>query len=59
MKWLGQHVGNITDNEMLDWFIWGLDKSVKREVLKENPSTFGDACMLAEFIGRLDNFVCE
>ena len=31
----------------------------KREVLKENPSTFSDACMLAERIGCLDDFVWE
>ena len=29
------------------------------EVFKENTSTFGDACMLAECIGRLDDFVHE
>ena len=28
-----------------------------KEVLKENPSIFGDACILAERIGRLDDFV--
>ena len=44
---------------MLDCFIHGLRKSVQREVLKENPSLVGDACMLAECIGRLDNFVWE
>ena len=44
---------------MLDCFICGLRKSVQREVLKENPSTFGDACMLAERIGHLDDFVWE
>ena len=37
----------------------GLQKSIQREVLKENPSKFGDVCMLAEHIGRLDDFVCE
>ena len=26
-------------------------------MLKENPSTFGDTCILAEHIGRLDDFV--
>ena len=46
-------------NKMLNHFIQGLQKSVQREVLKENPSTFGDACMLAECIGRLDDFVWE
>ena len=32
---------------------------MQREVLKENPSIFGDACMLAECIEHLDVFVCE
>lgn len=59
MKRLGQRVAGITDDEMLDKFIRGLRKSVQREVLKENPSTFSDACMLAERIGRLDDFVRE
>ena len=59
MKWLGQCIAGITDDEMLDRFIWGLCKSIQREVLKENPSTFGDAGMLAERIGHLDNFVCK
>ena len=44
---------------MFDRFISGLQKLVQREVLKENPSTFGNACMLAEQIGRLDDFVWE
>ena len=61
MKWLGQHIAGITDNdEMLDRFRQSLCKNLcQREVLKENPSTFGDACILAECIGRLDDFVCE
>ena len=44
---------------MLNRFIHGLQKSVQKEVLKENPATFGDACMLAEQIGCLDNSVQE
>ena len=44
---------------MLDCFIYGLQQSVQKEVLKENPSTFGDVCMLAERIGHLDDFVQE
>ena len=32
---------------------------MQREVLKENLSTFGDACILAEQIGRLNDFVWE
>ena len=34
-------------------------KSCLKRSFKENPSTFGDACMLAERIGCLDNFVCK
>ena len=44
---------------MLDRFICGLQKSVQREVLKENPSIFGYAGILAEHIERLDNLVRE
>ena len=32
---------------------------IEKKVLKENPSTFGDACILPEHIGYLDNFVHE
>ncbi len=59
MKRLAQCVAGITDDEVLDRFIRGLRKSVQREVLKENPQNFSDACMLAERIGRLDDFVRE
>ena len=59
MKRLAQRVAGITDDEVLDRFIRGLRKSVQREVLKENPQNFSDACMLAERIGRLDDFVRE
>ena len=59
MKWLGLCIGGITNDETLDWSICGLQKSVQKEVLKENPSIFGDACMLAEWIGHLDDFVWE
>ena len=44
---------------MLDRFIKGLCKSVEKEILKENSSIFGDACILAECIGGLDDFVCK
>lgn len=44
---------------MLDRFVHGLRKNVQREVLKDNPATFADACMLAERIGRLDDFLAE
>ena len=56
MKRLGQRIAGITNDEMLFRFVRGLCKSVQREVLKENPSRFGDACMLAECIGCLDDF---
>ena len=59
MKYLGQRIAGITDDKILNQFICVLNKTVLREVLKENPSTFGDACMLAEHIGRLDDFVHE
>ena len=44
---------------MLDRIVRGLWKSIQREVLKENLSTFGDACILAEQIRCLDNFLRE
>ena len=57
MKRHGQRVAGITDDEMLDRFIRGLKPAIQREVLKDNPSTFADACMLAERIGRLDTYL--
>ena len=59
MKRLGQCVASITDDEMFVRFMQGLRKSIQREVLEENPSTFGDTCMLAECIGHWGDFVCE
>ena len=59
MKWLGQRIAGITNNEMLNRFIRGLHKSILKEVLEENPSKFGYTCILAEHIGRLDYFVHE
>jgi len=59
MKRHAQRVAGITDDEMLDRFIRGLQPAVQREVLKDNPGTFMDACMLAERIGRLDSYLEE
>ena len=59
MKGLVYHIAGITDDKILNCFICTLQKSVQREVLKENPSIFGDVCMLTERIGHLDNFVWE
>ena len=42
---------------MLDRFLRGLDLVIGKEVLKENPSTFDEACILAERIARLTNLV--
>ena len=47
----------ITDDEMLDWFVRGLEPIIGREVLKENPQTFEEACILAERISRIANLV--
>ena len=57
MKRHGQRVAGVTDDEMLDRFIRGLKPAIQREVLKDNPQTFSDACMLAERIGRLDTYL--
>ena len=57
MKRHGQRVAGVTDDEMLDRFICGLKPAIQREVLKDNPQTFSDACMLAERIGQLDTYL--
>ena len=59
MKRHSQRVAGITDDEVLDRFVRGLRPKVQREVLKDNPQSFEQACMLAERIGRLDDFVAE
>ena len=47
----------ITDDEMLDQFVHGLEPIIGREVLKENPQTFEEACVLAERISQIANLV--
>ena len=49
----------VTDDEMLDRFVHGLEPIIGREVLKENPQTFEEACILAERISRIANLVGE
>ena len=48
---------SITDDEILDQFIHGLEPIIGREVLKENPQTFEEACVLAKRISRISNLV--
>lgn len=57
MKRIQRKVQGFTDDEMLDRFIRGLDPVIGCELLKENPSTFEEACILAERISRLANLV--
>ena len=47
----------VTDDEMLDQFVRGLEPIIGREVLKENPQTFEEACVLSERILRIANLV--
>ena len=47
----------ITDNKMLDQFIHGLKPTIRCKVLKENPQTFEEACVLAEQISKIANLV--
>ena len=47
----------ITDDEMLDRFVRGLEPIIGREVLKENPQTFEEACVLSKRILRIANLV--
>ena len=47
----------ITDDEMLDWLVHGLEPIINHEVLKENPQTFEEACVLAERILQIINLV--
>ena len=49
----------ITDKKMLDWFVLELKPVAQYEVIKDSPSTFLDACMLANRIYRLDNYLME
>ena len=42
---------------MLDWFVHGLKPIIGREVLKENPQTFEEACILSKQILWISNLV--
>ena len=55
--YLTYKVHGITYDEMLDWFICGLEPIIGYKVLKENPQTFEEACILAERISRIANLV--
>ena len=48
---------SITDDEMLDRFVRGLEPIIGREVLKENLQTFEEACVLSERISRIASLV--
>ena len=45
---------SITDEEMLDRFMRGLNADVQRELLKQDPPTFAAACQMAERLARLE-----
>ena len=42
---------------MLDLFVHGLEPIIGHEVLKENPQTFKEACVLSERILLIANLV--
>ena len=44
-------------DKMLDWFVYGLEPIIGHEVLKENPQTFEEVCVLAEQISQITNLV--
>ena len=45
----------ITDDEILDQFVHELEPIIGHEVLKGNPQTFEEACILAERISQIAN----
>ena len=47
----------ITDNKTLDQLVYGLEPIIGCEVLKENPQTFEEACVLAKHILQIENLV--
>ena len=47
----------IIDDKMLDQFVHGLKPIIDCEVLKENPQTFEEACVLAKQILQISNLV--
>ena len=42
---------------MLDQFVNAFEPIIGREVLKENPQTFEEACVLSKRISRIANLV--
>ena len=44
---------------MLDWLIQGLKPMVQHKILKDNPTTFSNACIIAEIISWLDDYLGE
>ena len=54
-----QKLDNISDDEQLDKFIRGLKPALQREVLKADPQSFQNACMLAERLARLDDVIYD
>ena len=48
---------NITDDKILDQFVYELDPIIGCEVLKENLQTLEEACVLAEQISQIASFV--
>ena len=40
----------------MDWFVHGLELMIGCEVLKENPQTFEEACILDKQISWIANF---
>ena len=59
MKTKNQKAARITNYEVLDWFVQGLNPEVQHKVLKDNPVAFSDACILAERIGCFYNYLRE
>ena len=47
----------VTDDEMLDGFVCGLEPIIGHDVLKENPQTFEEACVFSKRISRIANLV--
>ena len=44
---------------MIDWFVQEIYPKVQYKVQKDNLSIFLDACVLAERVGHLDNYLGE
>ena len=59
MKYIAQKLPGITDDELLNKFIRGLQPAVQRELLKADPQNYEDACKMSERIARLDTLLLE